>query len=140
MTALESPRCLRSLFSYPADWENLASADMLINNVLDPRHACFVKYVPSAVSSGSVFLADDAGAMGGPDSAMPLPGSGSMSNSQCTVNAAGSSMSWDGNALTLKLPITFSASFAGNKVMFLAAQDKSPTSTGWRASGAWVNP
>ncbi|SPF48789.1 exported hypothetical protein [Candidatus Sulfopaludibacter sp. SbA4] len=127
-------------FADSAGWQNLAVADVLINNGLDGRHACFVVFVPSGASSGSLFLLDDTGATGGPASAIPLPGSGSVSNSQCAVNAAGSSASWAGDTLTLTLAIAFNASFSGNKVLFLAAQGKSASSAGWQALGTWEVP
>ena len=129
-------------FTYtdPAGGQNLSAADVLINNVLDGRQACSIKFVLSGAGSGSVFLADDTGVMGGPGSAVPLPGSGSASNSQCSVSAGGSSMSWAGNTLTLTLAITFNASFSGNKVVYLAAHDKSSSTTGWQALGTWGVP
>ena len=127
-------------FSDPVGWQNLAWAGVLINNVPDGRNACVVAFVPSGVSSGSVSLADDAGVAGSPGSPMPLPGSGTVGNSQCSVNASGSSVSWSGNTLTLTLAITFSEGFSGNKVLFLAAQGKSSGSTGWQALGTWGVP
>jgi hypothetical protein len=80
------------------------------------------------------------GVMGAPGAALPLPGSGSASNSQCSVNAGGSSASWAGNTLTLTLAITFNTSFSGNKVVFLAAHDNSSITTGWQALGTWGVP
>jgi len=127
-------------FSDPAGWQSVAVADVLINSALDGRQACFVAFVPSGASSGSVSLVDDTGVTGGPATAMPLPGSGSVSNSQCTVNAAGSSLSGAGNTLTLILAITFSAGFSGNKVVFLAAQGDPSSNSGWQALGTWEVP
>jgi hypothetical protein len=101
-------------------------ANVLINNVLDGRRACFVGVVPSGPNSGSVFLVSDAGVTGSPDSALSIRGSGIASNSQCSINAAGSSASWTGGSLILTFAITFSEAFGGNKVVFLASQDKSP--------------
>jgi hypothetical protein len=114
---------------------------VLINNVLDARQACSLKFVLSNAVSGSVFLADDMGVMGAPGSAVPLPGSGSASNSQCSVSANGSSVqAGPATLLTLTLAITFNASFSGNKVVFLAAHDKSSSTTGWQALGTWGVP
>jgi hypothetical protein len=127
-------------FSDPVGWQNLAVAEVLINNVPNGQNACLVTFVPSGASSGSISLANDAGATGGPDTAIALPGSGNLSNSQCSVSAAGSSASWDGDALTLKLAIAFNASFLGNKVLFLAAQDETSSNSGWQALGTWGVP
>ncbi|HYW48052.1 MAG TPA: hypothetical protein VE959_34630 [Bryobacteraceae bacterium] len=45
-----------------------------------------------------------------------------VSNSQCSITAAGSSVVGSGNTLTLMLPITFSQGFAANQVFHLAAR------------------
>jgi len=125
-------------FSDSAGWQNLAVTNILVNNFLDGRHACYVAFVPSGASSGSVFLVDDAGDAGGPYQGLVLPGSGSVSNSQCTIAGAGSSVSGNGNYLTLTLAISFSQSFAGNKVVYLAARDAN--NSGWQALGVWQVP
>jgi len=96
-----------------------------------------VAFVPSGAGSGSVFLVDDAGDAGGPYQGLVLPGSGTISNGQCSINGAGSSVAGAGNALTLKLAMTFTAAFAGNKVIYLAAQDKTGNNSGWQALGTW---
>ena len=127
-------------FSDPVGWQNLAVAEVLINNSPNSQNACLVTFVPSGASSGSISLANDAGVTGGPDTAIPLPGSSTLSNSQCSVNAAASSLSWDGGTLTLKLAIAFNASFSGNRVLFLAAQDETSSNSGWLALGAWAVP
>ncbi|HYW48701.1 MAG TPA: hypothetical protein VE959_37905 [Bryobacteraceae bacterium] len=53
---------------------------------------------------------------------MVIPGSGTVSNSQCSVTGAGAAASESGNTLALTLPITFSPSFTGNQLFFLAAR------------------
>jgi len=115
-------------------WQDIAVANVLINSAIDGRHACFLAFVPSGASGGSVLLVDDAGDAGGPYSGLVLPGSGAASNSQCTISGAGSSVSGAGNTLTLKLAITFTAGFAGNQVFYLAARSNTLNS-GWQAAG-----
>jgi len=117
-------------FSDTGGWENLQVVDILIRDVLDGRQACYVAFVPSGPNSGSVLLVDDGGDAGGPYSGMTLPGTGSVSNSQCSITGAGSQVSASGNSLTLTLPITFTPAFAGNKVVYLSAQDTGANS-GW---------
>jgi len=124
-------------FSDTAGTANLQIVDVLINNFLDGRHGCYVAFQPS---SNSVFLVDDAGDAGGPYSGMVLPGNGTVQNSQCSIAAAGSSVAPSGNTLTLMLAITFSASFTGNKVIYMSAQDKSSLNLGWSAQGTWNVP
>jgi len=108
-------------FSDSGGWQNLTVVDVLINSALDGRQACYVAFVPSGANSGSVYLVDNAGDAGGPYSGMLLPGSGTVSNSQCSISGAGSSVAASGNALTLTLAITFTGSFTGNKVFYLSA-------------------
>jgi hypothetical protein len=82
---------------------------------------------------------DDAGGTGGPDSAMLLPGSSSVSNSQCSINATGSSVLSDGNTLTLTLAITFMQEFAGNQIFFRAAHSNTMNSS-WQTVGTVIVP
>src|SRR5204862_3765564 len=56
----------------------------------------------------------------------------SVSNGQCSITGAGSSVVASGNTLTLTLAITFTPSFAGNKVLYLAAQN-GVANSGWQA-------
>jgi len=128
------------VFSHSEGYQNLAVVDVLINSVLDGRSACYVAFVPSGASSGSLFLVDDAGDAGGPYQGIVLPGSGAVSNSQCAIRGAGSSASGSGNTLTLTLAITFKAGFPGNKVVYLSARDTSSNNTGWQALGTWGVP
>lgn len=121
-------------FTDTSGWADIAIADILINDFIDGRHACYVAFVPSGASSGSVFLVDDAGDAGGPFSGIVLPGSGTARNSQCIISGAGASVSGTGNTLTVTLPVTFSQGFAGNRVLFLAARSNTANS-GWQAEG-----
>jgi hypothetical protein len=127
-------------FSSLAGWQNPAAARFLISDAANESHACSISFIPSGATSGKVLLMNDSGAGDGADSTMSLPGIGSAGNSQCRVTALGSSASVAGDTLTLTLTITFSDSFAGNKVLFMAAQDKSSGLTGWQPMGTWAIP
>jgi len=127
-------------FSDTGGYRSFSVLDVLINSALDGRQACYIAFVPSGANSGAVDLVDDRGDAGGPYSGMVLPGSGTVSNSQCSVNGALSAVNGNGNTLTLTLTITFSAAFSGNKVIYLSAQDTSPANSGWQALGAWNVP
>jgi hypothetical protein len=124
-------------FSDPNGAQNLQVVDVLINNVLDGRRACYVAFVPS---SNSLYLVDDAGDAGGPYQGFVLPTNASISNGQCTINGANSSATANGNTLTLTLAITFSASFGGNKVVYTSAADKSGANSGWQTLAVWNVP
>jgi hypothetical protein len=127
-------------FSDAAGWQNLGVQDILINSALDGRHACYIAYVPSGATTGSLYLVDDAGDAGGPYTGMVLPSSQTASNSQCTINGTGSSASGSGNTLTLTLAITFNSNFAGNKIFYLASADTGTGNSGWQTPGTWTVP
>jgi len=121
-------------FTDSKGWQDIAVANVLIASAIDGRHACYVAFVPSGPSAGSVYLVDDAGDAGGPYAGLVLPGTGIAGNSQCVVGGEGSSVSGSGNTLTLTLPITFFAGFAGGQVFYLAAGNGTVNS-GWQAVG-----
>jgi hypothetical protein len=114
--------------------------DILINDFLDGQQACYVALAVPTATSGYLYMVDDAGdggyVIGSP---MFLPSSNSLHNNQCTVNGAGSSVSASGNTLTLTLAVTFSPSFAGNKIFYMAARSNTQNS-GWQALGTWNVP
>ncbi|HEY1754001.1 MAG TPA: hypothetical protein VGG72_01300 [Bryobacteraceae bacterium] len=124
-------------FTDPNGFADLSVLDILIDNYLDGTGACYVALVPSSANSGYLYLVDDAGdggyASGTP---MSLPSSGSLANSQCTISGTGSSVSGSGNTLTATLNITFTPSFAGNKIFYMAARSATQNS-GWQALGTW---
>jgi len=126
-------------FSDSGGWQNFTILDVLINNFLDGRQACYVAFLPSGINAGTVLLIDDQGDAGGPYAAMQLPGSQTVSNSQCTITGTGSSVVTSGSTLTLTLSITFTPSFAGNKIFYTAARDATSNS-GWQALGTWNIP
>jgi serine protease AprX len=124
-------------FADPDGWQDLAVVNVLINFWLDGRQACYLAYVPG---TGSLYLVDDAGNAGGPYQGMSLPSSGSISNSQCTVYGSGSSASGSGNTLTLTLNIGFRSSFAGTRLIYLAARDAANANSNWQRLGVWTVP
>ena len=120
---------------------DLAVVNVLINNFLDGIGACYVAFAPTSATSGYLYLVDDAGDGGYANgSPIALPSSGTLQNSQCTINATGSSMFATGNLLTLNLAITFNQAFAGNQVFYLAARNNSTGNSGWPAVGSVTVP
>jgi len=122
-------------FNDPRGWQDLDVVNILINNFLDGRNACYLAYSRSA---GVLYLLEDNGGTLSP--ALTLGASGSVSNSQCTVAGAASAASGSGNTLTLTLNMSFSAGFAGNKILYLAARDLEGGNSGWQALGTWQVP
>jgi hypothetical protein len=121
---------------------DLAVVDVLINSSLNGIGACYLAFVPTGAASGSLYLVDDGGDAGGPFvGGFVLGTSGaSASNSQCSISADGSSLSAAGNTLILNLAISFSSTFTGNQVFYLAARNNSTGNSGWQALGSVTVP
>jgi hypothetical protein len=77
-------------------------------------------------------------------SAGVTPGSAAqVSNGQCTLMGAGSSISIAGNELTLNAALTFNESFLTQKNVYLSATENSwpqnsLANTGWVQKGTWT--
>jgi hypothetical protein len=115
-------------------WQDISIANVLIAGAIDGIAACYLTLVPSGPGTGALYLVDDAGDAGGPYAGMLLPGSGTVSNSQCTISGTAGGLTAGGNTLTLTLTIEFTASFAGNQILYAAARGNSQNS-GWQAIG-----
>lgn len=87
-------------------------------------------------TTGDVQLQDDGGGtwMSG------RMGTGSLSNSQCTLNLTRSSATPNGTSLTVTLDITFATTFTGPKNIYMLAASATTTAanTGWRQRGTWL--
>ena len=117
-------------FSHTAGAQALGVVNVLINKVLDGRSACYIAY---SVPDNVLYLVPDNGS--GLLPGMVVNGSGSTSNSQCSISGAGTSASPNGNILTLTVLVTFLPPFGGNKVVYAAARDPQGNNTGWVITG-----
>jgi len=120
-------------FSDSHGWQNLGVVNMLLNTALDGRHACYMAY---ARTINVLYLVNDAG-----DGLLPglvVNGTGSLSNSQCTITNP--TVSGSGNTMTLQMNIAYGASFNGNRIWYLAARDVLENNSGWQAAGTWPAP
>jgi hypothetical protein len=106
----------------------------LINGGLSGAGGCWVYYV---AASNALYLINDAGsAVTGP---LTPGGAGSLSNSQCTINGAGSSAVGTGNTLALTLAVVFNPSFIGTQKLFGYAADNASLNSGWQTLGTWTS-
>ncbi|MEO8028177.1 MAG: SBBP repeat-containing protein, partial [Bryobacteraceae bacterium] len=125
-------------FAHGSGASALNVVNILVNSALDARFGCYLAFLPN---SGALYLVNDAG--DGLLQPLQIPGgSGSVSNSQCTVFAAGSSVTSDSTNLstTLTVSLSFAASFSGSKIIYLAARDAAQGNTGWQPLGIWRVP
>lgn len=118
-------------FNAPGGVQTLDVVNVLINTALDGRQACYLAYSRPANSLYIVADSGDANQISG----KVMDGSGTVGNSQCSVSLGTSSASGSGNTLTLTLNMSFSAAFAGNKVVYAAARDTSQRNSGWQTMG-----
>ncbi|MEZ5352265.1 MAG: chitobiase/beta-hexosaminidase C-terminal domain-containing protein [Bryobacteraceae bacterium] len=123
-------------FQDPDGFADLDVMNVLINRGLDGRSACYVAY---SRTDNVLYLVNDAGS--GLLPGLIMNGSGSVSNSFCTLLGAGSSAVGTGNTLTLTLNIAFNqTTFASSHILYIAARDRDGGNTGWSTSGVWTVP
>ncbi len=109
---------------------DLVQAEMLFSSTGAVTSACDVKY--DATSHTFSLLADNA------TTALVLPPSGSVTNSQCAIQSAGTSAAVLGTDLTLTVNITFTPAFTGTKGIFARVQDAAGNGTPLLRLGAWT--
>jgi len=110
----------------------IGSASIIIGGNLSGSGSCYLFY---GASANSIYLANDAGTAW--LSPVVAGQSGTLQNSQCTVNAAASSVSASGNNLTLNLALTF-RSYSGSKNIYMMLYDGQ--NSGWLQKGTWTVP
>jgi hypothetical protein len=118
-------------FSNSLGAAGLTSVAMLVQSSTSLVSACSVTY---NLAASTLALVSDAGSASG---AAILPGSGSLQNAQCAINGGGSSVSIDGNNLTLNLAVTFQSAFTGARNIYMQASNATG-STGWQVKGTWT--
>lgn len=108
---------------------------LIINSTINAAAGCFIGYHHP---SNALYLANDAGTFAGG----PLtPGNtGSLQNSQCVLDGAGSSTSGSGDHITLNFALAFNPTFAGTRNIYAWAVDRSGLPSGWSALGTWMVP
>jgi hypothetical protein len=122
-------------FTDPKGFADLGVENILINSSLDGRRACYLAY--NQPTNVLYLVGDDGGTL---SAGAVLNTAGSRSNSQCTVAWGGAPVLSNGKNLTLVLTLTFTASFSGNKTVFLAAGDQGTGNSGWQPLGVWQVP
>jgi uncharacterized repeat protein (TIGR01451 family) len=125
------------VFQYadPLGATDLTSAWVWITANFNPAlPSCLVEYARAA---NQLYLYNDAGTGW---LAPATPGAaGTLSNSQCSINMAAATVTTSGTNLTLSLPVTFTAAYAGAKTTYMYAGGSSANS-GWQTMGSWTVP
>jgi Beta-propeller repeat len=108
------------------------SSLIIVNSPLAAANACYVYFIPP---SNNLYLTNNAGtSWQGP---ITFGQNATLTNSQCTVSAAGSSWSGSGNNLTLNLSLDFQSAFAGAKGFYAEVTDGT-VDTGWVQLGTFT--
>ena len=123
-----------AVYSDPNGAASLATARVVFNSSLNSTNACYVTYYPAT----NLLYLENNGGTG--VSAGVTPGSTTqVSNSQCTLMGTGSSYAAIGNNGTLNVALTFSATFIGQKNIYLLASGTNGTKSAWVLKGTWTS-
>ncbi len=112
-----SAQAFTAVYTSAAGGGDVDAVNLLINTSFTAPHSCYLGY-----TNGEFFLLNDAGTA---ELAAVSPGSGSVSNSQCTLLGSGSSASISGNQVTVTYNVQFLAAFAGQKTIWTNASSAS---------------
>lgn len=109
------------------------SQEHFLINTASGVGACYVIYDRQ---SNSLYIVNDQGSA---VSQVVTPGgSGTLTNSQCSIPASTASVDTSGSTVSLNLTITFSTSFTGAKNMFGNFTDNSWIEGTWQQIGTWT--
>jgi chitodextrinase len=131
-----SSMTLTSTISDGAGAGNVSNVITLVNNILYALNSCTITY---DANSNTVSLMNDDFTTGSV-SALLSPTSGTIHNSQCTVDVGNSSVTQSGNNLIIKYPITFSSGWSGAKNIYLHALNKTGAVADYALMGTWTIP
>ena len=114
--------------------KGLAHANVLFNTAASGQSGCWLNYSPS---DNSLSLASDDTSSW---SYATLGSSGTLQNSQCSLQAGTATYVASGTNVTLKLTVTFKTAFAGQKNTYLRAQDLTGVIGNFVQMGSWTVP
>jgi hypothetical protein len=118
-----------AVYSSNAGGNDIISTVVMMNAAFSATNACYFGY--DKATNGFMLLNDQGTAW---MSQRVSPGSGSLSNSQCTIVGAGSSVSVSGNQLTVVYNLEFKPSFAGTRSIWTNAYSSSLQGSPWQGS------
>jgi M6 family metalloprotease-like protein len=121
------------LFTYfdLAGASNLTQVHAIFGAVHGKTGSCWIQYAPA--TSTLRLYADD-----GVGSTTTSLGTGTLSNSQCTLNAASSRVAVNGNNVLLAVSVRFNGTYAGAQAVFGEAIDGSGNDSGLVPLGTWT--
>jgi hypothetical protein len=120
-------------FTFAYTGASLAQEHLLFNSSLSGVGACYLYYdQPSQL----LYMANDQGTA---FTQSATPGtSASLANNQCSIPMATASVSISGNTVMITLPITFTASFAGQRNIYVNTVNTSSVAGTTQQIGTWT--
>src|ERR1017187_7068376 len=134
-TGTGSSNTLSFVYSDANGASDLGMVQVVVNSSLSGYQGCYVSIDP--VHKTLLLLDDSAVVWQGP---ITLPTSGTLANSQCTIDGGSSSIGLSGNNATVNLAMSFATGFVGAKTVYGYAQAASGLNSGWSALGNWTVP
>jgi hypothetical protein len=122
-------------FSNASGASKIAQSQMLFTGNGASTQACGLTY--KAANNGLYLTSDNGASLIGP---VTPGGSGSLSNSQCSVAASSVSVLPSGNTLVIVETSSFNTTFVGSKRIMMSTVDTSNVSSGWSSVGFWGVP
>jgi len=125
---------LHATYGDPDGLSDYHTVYLMVNSTTGGANACWVYYYPP---TNSLYMRNDAGtAFLGP---VTIGTTGAtLTNSQCTLDAGASSVTTNGNQLTLNAVLTFSASFTGSKNVYMSVTGFSGQGVPFTLEGTWT--
>ncbi len=126
---------LTLVYSHPSGWAAIRSAEFIINprwEANERKGGCYIKYAPA--TGLFTLIGDDGNSIAG----SIAPGTmGAISNSQCILHGANSSVTGSGATLTMVVALSFQPTFTGQRHIWMQAVDHNNLSTNWLVYGVW---
>ena len=119
------------VYSDPNGASDLDVVEVDFGSAVNGSNSCFVLYYPA---TNSLELLTNTGTV----SSKITPGSGTLSNSQCTISGSGTTVVRSGDSLTLNLAVTASSTYTSGQNVYMFAEDDSSAQTGWVQKGTWT--
>jgi hypothetical protein len=117
----------------PAGANDVNVIFLLVNSALSATGGCYVMYSPSAQQ---IWLANDTGTAW--LASIRAGAAGTLSNSQCAVDAAAFAYIPDGLKATAVFSLSFKSAFSGVKNLYAMVSGRSGLDSGWRTAGTWT--
>ncbi len=111
---------------------NLAEVKMLFNTTLYRGNSCYLTYIAARNEFSLLSDAGNSWTWGQPGA------TGTVSNSQCSVDMSATTVIPSGNTLTIAPTITFKSGFAAGIQTYMYVADVVGMNTAWKTMGWWM--